>query len=255
MEVRKVNIIDLEFNPGWYPRDGVDAAHVDALREAIRAGIQLPPILVDNDLRIVDGVHRATAYLNENVEQVDAIVVNGSEEELWLRAASANISHGLPLSLEARRKHFEKAWKAGIIPKVLATEGNEAVAKAYGISESTLKNWVNKARGTTRGSKKETKAAPKPAPMPEARLVEPHVSPEPLPEAARPRARTRSELVAQELVHVVLSAVPDDVVADEIRKYLESFEGKDLEALLLALDVGWPKLVEAVEGFAYEKGH
>jgi hypothetical protein len=55
--------------------------------------------------------------------------------------------------------------------------------------------------------------------------------------------------VAQELVHLVLSAVPDDVTPEAIFNYLTSLEGRDREVFMMALEVGWPKLAEAVSPF------
>lgn len=45
-----------------YPRKNVSALNVANITEALRAGATIPPPIVDDELRIVDGVHRARAW-------------------------------------------------------------------------------------------------------------------------------------------------------------------------------------------------
>lgn len=90
----------LDYN--LYPRQHVDATHVGYLREAILAGSELPPILVDAvSNRVVDGFHRHGAYLGLYDENYDTPVVKKkfkTEADLFLAAVRANSAHGYRMS-------------------------------------------------------------------------------------------------------------------------------------------------------------
>lgn len=84
-----------------YPRHAVDEAYVGQLVEALRAGAQPPPIVVDaGTMRVVDGWHRARAY--RKVLGAEAALdvefrTYKSEAALRLDAVSLNAMHGRKL--------------------------------------------------------------------------------------------------------------------------------------------------------------
>jgi len=82
--------------------EGVNQAHVTLLVEA--AG-QWPPVLVwgRNNL-LLDGCHRVDAARRLGHTRVLATRYSGSAEDAYLESLRRNISHGLPLSLEDRRR-------------------------------------------------------------------------------------------------------------------------------------------------------
>lgn len=92
----------LSLHRGESPRlHGEDKAHIARLAEI---GGPLPPILVDRStMRVIDGMHRLLAALLTGQETIDVEYYNGSEEDAFLRAVEANVTHGLPLSLADRR--------------------------------------------------------------------------------------------------------------------------------------------------------
>jgi ParB-like chromosome segregation protein Spo0J len=162
--MRKViRLEDVELAPPWFPREGVEGDHVESLREALRRGETLPPIVVDKDLRVIDGVHRAYALINEGVDEVEAEVLEVDEDTAWVEAVRYNTEHGLPLTVVARRVAFEKAWKAGVIPRLLATKSAEEVAKSYGVTTETLNTWIKKVRGVARRPTPSKPPAPTPS--------------------------------------------------------------------------------------------
>ncbi|WP_338018291.1 transcriptional regulator [Streptomyces taklimakanensis] len=64
----------------------------------------LPPVLVHRaTMRVVDGMHRMAAADLKGLETVEVQYFDGAEEESFLRAVAANVSHGLPLSTEDRK--------------------------------------------------------------------------------------------------------------------------------------------------------
>lgn len=85
-----------------YPRADVDAANVRRLRDAIRAGASLPPVLVEKDsYRVVDGFHRVKAWRKAKGEDAPipaSLREYNSEADLLLDALHHNADHGKQLS-------------------------------------------------------------------------------------------------------------------------------------------------------------
>jgi hypothetical protein len=81
-----------------YPRHSIDSTYVASLLEALKAGDQLPPIIIDKkSLRIVDGWHRARAYkrLHGASGSIDVITVQyKSEADIIFDAVKRNAGHG-----------------------------------------------------------------------------------------------------------------------------------------------------------------
>jgi ParB-like chromosome segregation protein Spo0J len=99
-EVVAVPILSLR--PGDSPRlDGVDKGYIELLAET---ETPLPPILVDKrTMRVIDGMHRLMAASLRGWREIDVIYLDGSEEDVFLRAVQENVAHGLPLSQADRR--------------------------------------------------------------------------------------------------------------------------------------------------------
>ena len=85
-----------------YPRNQVDAQHVGEIREAIRAGVQLPPMKIDRkSKRVIDGFHRVVAYHKEHGPEysIDAIdYPYRNEKAMFLDAMRLNANHGRNLT-------------------------------------------------------------------------------------------------------------------------------------------------------------
>ena len=98
-EMKAAEIV-LDYN--LYPRHKIDSTHVLHIRSAMRAGEELPPVLVDKaSKRAIDGFHRITAALREFGE--DATIraelrEYDSEAEMLLDAIRTNSGHGHNLS-------------------------------------------------------------------------------------------------------------------------------------------------------------
>ena len=91
----------LHHDPEVYDRNSIDWVHVERLAQAIRAGDELPPIIVDKQSRvIVDGVHRYYAALRVHGEDGEIAVEYRrfrSRGEMIAYAARVNSRHGLRL--------------------------------------------------------------------------------------------------------------------------------------------------------------
>jgi hypothetical protein len=80
---------------------GIDSDHARALAEVCE---KLPPIIVKRStMQVIDGMHRLSAARLSGAEQIAVQFFDGSDEDAFLLAVRANITHGLPLTLAERR--------------------------------------------------------------------------------------------------------------------------------------------------------
>lgn len=96
---------------------------------------KLPPIIVHRaTMRVIDGMHRLAAAKLRNDETIEVRFFEGTEQEAFVLAVKANISHGRPLSLTDRTSAAERiivshpAWS------------DRAIAVAAGISARLVGN-------------------------------------------------------------------------------------------------------------------
>lgn len=87
--------------PADSPRlSGETAEHARALAES---QAPLPPIVVHRaTMRVVDGMHRLRAAVLRGDEYIEARLVDGEDEEIFVLAVKLNAEHGLPLSRQDR---------------------------------------------------------------------------------------------------------------------------------------------------------
>lgn len=98
--MRKMKVAELVIDFDIYPRNNVDAHNVRCIMDAIIAGIELPPMICDRaSKRLVDGVHRARAYLrlDPNAEAMVIEKTYHTEADLFLDAMRYNAAHGARL--------------------------------------------------------------------------------------------------------------------------------------------------------------
>jgi ParB-like chromosome segregation protein Spo0J len=80
---------------------GENPDHVRVLTES---PADLPPIIVHQaTMRVIDGVHRVRAARLRGQQQIRVRYFDGTEEEAFVFAVRANLSHGLPLTSADRR--------------------------------------------------------------------------------------------------------------------------------------------------------
>ncbi|MGH3683128.1 MAG: ParB/RepB/Spo0J family partition protein, partial [Natronosporangium sp.] len=80
---------------------GEDVSHTRLLAQTHAS---LPPILVHwPTMRVVDGVHRVQAARLRGETSIRAVFFDGDENAAFVKAVEANVSHGLPLSIDDRR--------------------------------------------------------------------------------------------------------------------------------------------------------
>ncbi|MEV0887807.1 ParB/RepB/Spo0J family partition protein [Streptomyces microflavus] len=125
----QVRIEDLQ--PADSPRlSGVDEEHVQRLAAIYPS---LPPVLVHRTtMRVVDGMHRVAAAVSKGHTSVEVQYFDGADEEAFLRAVTANIAHGLPLSVTDRKAAAERILRSG--PQL----SDRSVAARTGLDAKTI---------------------------------------------------------------------------------------------------------------------
>src|SRR5580658_1081721 len=92
----------LIFDQALYPRSKPSSQNIAGMVEAMRAGWTPPAIVVDKKTkRIVDGVHRWRAWIQEHGEESEIeceLVSRDTEGELFALSVELNAQHGLQLA-------------------------------------------------------------------------------------------------------------------------------------------------------------
>ncbi|GEC31465.1 hypothetical protein N181_01020 [Sinorhizobium fredii USDA 205] len=122
MKTGIIRLDSLVMDPALQIRSSTSAATVAEYRDAMRAGVEFPPITVAaidpmDDLkgfRLVDGWHRVLAAQKIGLGRISTAIVDETDPKRlrWL-AANANRSHGLRLGRKDRRLVFRAYVQAG----------------------------------------------------------------------------------------------------------------------------------------------
>jgi len=109
---------------------GEDAGHARMLSES---DVRLPPILVNRrSMRVIDGMHRLRAALLKGQAVIDVCYFNGDDDDSFIAAVMANVTHGLPLSLADREA------AAARILRSHPQWSDRAIAMATGLAGKTV---------------------------------------------------------------------------------------------------------------------
>lgn len=109
---------------------GADPEHIRTLADVVD---ELPPIVVHRTtFQVIDGVHRVEAALLNGRKQIRAKLVDCEQRAAFVLAVHANITHGLPLTLEDR-----KAAAANVVA-AYPQWSDRAVAIVTGLSDKTV---------------------------------------------------------------------------------------------------------------------
>ena len=125
--MRQVKVCELVYDYTMYPRASIDSYHVSEIVQAMTAGLEMPPVVIDKATkRIVDGFHRCTAALRCHDTDATIMVVEKtyrSEQQMFLDAVRYNSAHGRNLStydrarcaIQAANLEIDDALLAGVL--------------------------------------------------------------------------------------------------------------------------------------------
>lgn len=150
MGTTTLKAIELVFDWNLWPRHsigGLDSTNLARMREALRTGFPLPPVIANKkDLRIVDGFHRTRAVLDvcgdEGEIEVDLREYD-TEAAMFLDAGILNAHQGMPMGPKDRAHFILKCRKYKFPwPKI---------AEALHMDEKHLREFVEKRSAKTEG--------------------------------------------------------------------------------------------------------
>lgn len=120
----------------------LDAAKVESYTEALKAGAEFPPIDVFRDgsaLYLADGFHRLAAHKAAGESEILAVVRPGGYEEAYAHAESANLLHGLELSMDDKKNIYFRRLARRFWDD--SKTSMREIAKAFGVNASTISRW------------------------------------------------------------------------------------------------------------------
>lgn len=117
--------------PGDTPRlQGVDITHAEMLADLEN---ELPPILVQrSSMRVIDGMHRLHAAQLCGRKSVRVQFCDCDEDEAFLLAVVANVTHGMPLTLT------EKRAAGARIVRMRPDASDRWIAQVSGLAAATI---------------------------------------------------------------------------------------------------------------------
>lgn len=136
----KVKVSDVVFRADLYPRIETSPSTVQKYAEDLSV---LPPITVNQHNELIDGWHRWTAHKKNEVEEIDAVVIEtSSDADLLEKAIETNASHGLQLS-QADKKDMARKIYNGTAEKD-RDQKKKDLAKILSVSERTVRDWLSR---------------------------------------------------------------------------------------------------------------
>lgn len=149
MVTEKIKAIELVYDWNLWPRhsvNGLDGTNVARMREALRSGFPLPPVIANKaDYRIIDGFHRTQAHLDAFGDDAEIEVefrTYDTEAAMFLEAGVLNAHQGMPMGPKDRA-HFILRCRKYKYPW-------GAIAKALCMDEKRLREFVEKRSAKTK---------------------------------------------------------------------------------------------------------
>lgn len=105
-----MNIEKIRIDGGTQSRVEINNEAVSEYAEALKGGVQFPPVDVffdGADYWLVDGFHRYHAHRSAGLSEIDAAIHNGTLRDAQLFSFGVNASHGLRRSNADKRKAVE----------------------------------------------------------------------------------------------------------------------------------------------------
>ena len=147
----KIKVSSVVFRDDLYPRIETSALTVQKYAEDLSV---LPPIKVNQHMELIDGWHRWTAHKKNEVEEIEAIVIETkSDAELLELAIETNATHGLQLSQADKRDMARRIYSA--TPERERDDKKKQLAKILSVSERTIRDWLSRVDKDAKQARKQ----------------------------------------------------------------------------------------------------
>jgi transposase len=136
----KIKVSDVVFRDDLYPRIETSATTVQKYAEDLDV---LPPIVVNQHNELIDGWHRWTAHKKNEVDEIEATVVEtASDADLLEKAIETNATHGLQLSQEDKRDMARRIYNSTAEGE--RDEKKKQLARILSVSDRTVRDWLGR---------------------------------------------------------------------------------------------------------------
>jgi transcriptional regulator with XRE-family HTH domain len=141
----QIRVSDVVFRDDLYPRIETSAVTVQKYAEDLDV---LPPIKVNQHHELIDGWHRWTAHKKNEVEFIEAEVIETvSDADLLEKAIETNASHGLQLSQSDKEKMAGRLYSAMLSQKPSKDElaaYKEKLASILSVTIQSVRKWTSR---------------------------------------------------------------------------------------------------------------
>jgi len=106
-----VKLEKIRLDCGTQSRCSIDENTINSYAEMMADGAEFPPVMIyhdGNNHYLADGFHRFFACKKNGKKDISAEVVNGTLTEAILYSKSANGLHGLPFTIDDKRKNVQE---------------------------------------------------------------------------------------------------------------------------------------------------
>lgn len=136
-EIDTIPLDAVRINGGTQSRAELNQVTIAEYAEAIRAAIELPPVVTFFDgvtFWLADGFHRYNAHRDAGAMEINSEIRTGTQRDAILFSVGANASHGLRRTNEDKRR----AVMTLLNDPEWSTWSDNAIAKACGVSDKTV---------------------------------------------------------------------------------------------------------------------
>lgn len=158
-----IELSKIRIDGNTQPRIAINNETIVAYSEVLDDGGKLPPVKLffdGADYWLADGFHRYHAHKKSNHLTIEGCITNGTQRDAFIYSLGANHDHGLPRTIEDKRKSVLSALEDPEIKYLVSAE----IAKICKVSHT----FVYRAQKSLEIVKKEKNPVPAPAPKPVA---------------------------------------------------------------------------------------
>lgn len=133
MAVKEVDIKDIKIREDLYPREKIDEGTIQSYMESLD---QLPPIVLNQDKEVINGVHRLKAHERAGRSKIKCeIDETKSDGDFYKKAVESNAKQGKRLSYKEKKRASTRLFKFDY-------KNTKEIAKMLSVSESCIYKWT-----------------------------------------------------------------------------------------------------------------
>lgn len=149
---KKIEVNRVIFRKELYPRLKINEEKVREYEEIL--GV-LPPIIVNQDNILIDGMHRLQAFKNREQKEIDVEVLETKDDDdLFLKAVELNAKHGYQLTRKEKKDEVIRFYAKELRGEARSYDVKRLRA-AFSIPDSTFSDWTKDLEDELEGQRLE----------------------------------------------------------------------------------------------------